>query len=43
MEHLTLDRVALMIGQLELSVLNLQIYVEELENKIKELKKDAQN
>lgn len=41
MEHITLDKVALMIGQLQLSILNLQSYVEKLEQQVVELKKSA--
>lgn len=37
MEHLTLEKVANLIGQLQLNVLNLQTYVEKLEYKVAEL------
>jgi hypothetical protein len=41
MEHITLDKVALMIGQLQLSILNLQSYVEKLEQQVVELQNSA--
>jgi hypothetical protein len=41
MEHITLDKVALMVGQLQLSILNLQSYVEKLEQQIAELENSA--
>jgi hypothetical protein len=37
MEHITLDKVALNIGQLQLTILNLQAYIEKLEEEIKTL------
>lgn len=37
MEHLTLDKVAILIGQLQLTILDLQSYIEKLELKISEL------
>ena len=41
MEHSTLDKIALMIGQLQLSILNLQSHVEKLEQQNAELQKTA--
>lgn len=41
MEHITLDKVALMIGQLQLSILNLQSHVEKLEQQNAELQKNC--
>jgi hypothetical protein len=38
MEHLTLEKVALLIGQLQLSVVNLENYIEKLTDEIEELK-----
>lgn len=43
MEHLTVERVALMLGQLQLSIINLQAQVEELENENQALRKKANN
>jgi len=37
MEHLTIEKVANLIGQLQLNILDLQSYVEKLEQKIAEL------
>ena len=37
MEHLTLEKVASLIGQLQLTILDLQSYIEILEIKISEL------
>jgi hypothetical protein len=37
MEHLTLEKIALLIGQLQLSVVNLESYVEKLEKQLKDL------
>jgi len=41
MEHITLDKIALMIGQLQLSILNLQSHVEKLEQQNAELQKNC--
>ena len=38
MEHLTLDKVANLIGQLQLSVLNLENYTQKLEEEVANLK-----
>jgi hypothetical protein len=38
MEHLTLEKIALLIGQLQLSIVNLENYVEKLTNEIEELR-----
>ena len=40
MEHLTLEKVASVIGQMQLSILNLQSYIEKLEKQIEELKSE---
>lgn len=40
MEHLTLDKVAILVGQLQLSILNLESYIQKLELEIESLKKD---
>jgi hypothetical protein len=37
MEHLTVEKVANLIGQLQLKILDLESYVEKLEQKIVEL------
>jgi hypothetical protein len=37
MEHLTLEKISNLIGQLHLSVVNLENYVQKLEEQIKEL------
>jgi hypothetical protein len=42
MENLTIEKVANLIGQLQLNVLDLQGYVEKLEAKIAELEKVRQ-
>lgn len=40
MEHLTLDKVAILVGQLQLSILNLESYIQKLELEIESLKQD---
>jgi hypothetical protein len=37
MEHLTVEKVSNLIGQLQLTILDLQSYIEKLEQKIAEL------
>lgn len=37
MEHLTLEKIALLVGQLQLSIVNLESYVEKLEKQLKDL------
>lgn len=41
MEHLTLEKVAMMIGQLQLSILNLESYIQKLEEEIETLKEQS--
>jgi cell division protein FtsB len=43
MEHITVERVALVLGQLQLSIINLQAQVEELEKENQELRKKVNN
>jgi len=43
MEHLTLEKVSILIGQLQLSVLNLESYVQKLEEQIKFLEENKPN
>lgn len=42
MEHLSLEKVALLIGQMQLSILNLQSHIEKLEKDNQELKQGKQ-
>jgi hypothetical protein len=37
MEHLTLEKISMLVGQLQLSILNLENYVQKLEEQIREL------
>jgi hypothetical protein len=37
MEHLTLEKISMLLGQLQLSILNLENYVQKLEEQIREL------
>jgi hypothetical protein len=45
MEHLTLEKISMLVGQLQLSILNLENYVQKLEEQIRELenKKTSKN
>lgn len=38
MEHLSLEKIAVLIGQMQLSILNLQSYIEKLEKENESLK-----
>jgi len=40
MEHLSLEKIAVLIGQLQLSILNLESYIQKLEEENQELKKE---
>lgn len=41
MEHLTLEKIALLVGQLQLSIVNLESYVEKLEKQLKDLESNS--
>ena len=40
MEHLTVEKVSILIGQLQLKILDLESYIEKLEQKIVQLELD---
>ena len=40
MEHLTLEKIAVLVGQMQLSILNLQSYIEKLEKEIEKIKSE---
>jgi hypothetical protein len=40
MEHLTLEKIAMLVGQMQLSILNLQSYIEKLEKEIEKIKSE---